>query len=518
MLDFLRKGAQSTAVKVLFAVIIIVFVFWGVGTFTTERVDLLAEVNGKEITVNEYQALYNFRYQQLRQMFGKDVTPEFLESINFRRQLLEELIRRKLFEEVAERLGLKVTEEEVRFAISQFPAFQEGGRFSLRRYRLVLRELGLLPKDFEESIRSDLLQARIMHYLTATVFAPEPEVRQRYEFENQLIKFSYREFLYSSCEKRVKVSEEELRKFYEENKERYRSKERLVLVYVEFPYERYEKRVSVSEEELKNYFEAHKEEFSDGNETQPFEKVKNKVREVVKKRKLRELLYDITDAFYEKAVLSGDLKEAAKKERLEFKEVRVTAEELGRLFGRREVAEAVLSLEEGEISFPLDTDEAMVVVQLKKRIPPKPLPFEKVKKRVREDFRREAAKDVCRSEAESLLKRLGKKDAKSVFFKGKVVTKEVKRKDLGTGHLPKVVAERLAGVAEPGLVKEVLCGRFGCYLIWVEAIERGDDSDWNEEKDMLRHVLTQEKRRAIFEAWYEELRKKAEVKLYKELP
>ena len=191
MLDFLRKGAQSIAVKILFAVIIIVFVFWGVGTFQAQRVDVLARVNGEPITVKEYQTLYQFRYQQLRQMFGEKLDEDFLEAIRFREQVLEELIKRRLLEEAARRLKLTVTEEELRLAISQLPAFQEEGRFSIRLYQAVLRDMGLLPKDFEETVKADLLEARIRHFLTATIFAPETELRERYAFENELLRLAY---------------------------------------------------------------------------------------------------------------------------------------------------------------------------------------------------------------------------------------------------------------------------------------------------------------------------------------
>ncbi len=623
MLDFLRKGAQSAAVKVLFAVIIIVFIFWGVGTFRAGRVDLLARVNGEDITLKEYQALYQFRYQQLRQMFGDKVTPEFLKAISFREQVLEELIKRRLIEEAARKLDLSVTEEEIRLAIAQFPAFQEGGRFSFRRYRAILREMGLLPKDFEESVRADLLEARVRHFLTATVFAPEPEVRERYAFENQKLTVAYAEIPYTRCEKKVKVDPKELKAFYEKHREKYRSEERVKVSYVFFPYAQYQKKIKLTEETLRNYYEAQKDRFFEPEKrkvrvilvaaregekrkalaraeelrqkiktlkdferlarkfsadkltaplggdlgyvkagelfpqadravfsaregeligpvegpqgyylfwvekikpagTKPFEEVKEKLAEELRRRKAREEAFAEADALYEKAVLAGSLKEAASREGLSLKEVGpFSRTSPPKPFEGREILESVFALEEGELSSPLETEEGVILFQVDKKEPSRILSFEEAREKVEKDFRRFRSQELCQKEAQEVLGRLQKaKGSAKVWRKEglKLVEKVSRRKDLATGHLPEAVARAVAGVASPGILKEPACGPRACYLVWVKKVQPADFSDWEKEKEVLTHLLTQEKRQALFEAWYRELRKKAEIKLYKELP
>ena len=55
MLRLMRKQAGSWLIKILLGAIVIVFVFWGVGSFRSQRGDRIATVNGEPITLNEYR-------------------------------------------------------------------------------------------------------------------------------------------------------------------------------------------------------------------------------------------------------------------------------------------------------------------------------------------------------------------------------------------------------------------------------------------------------------------------------
>ncbi len=622
MLDFLRKGAQSTAVKILFGIIIIVFVFWGVGTFRASRVDLLARVNGHPITVKEYRALYEFRYRQLRQMFGDQVNEEFLKSLHFREQVFEELVKRRLLEEAAERLGLSVHPKEIQWAIAQLPAFQEGGRFSFRRYRAVLRDMGLLPKDFEESVRADLLEARLRHFLTATIFAPETEVRERYAFENQVLRVAYATLPYTLCEKTVKVSEKELREFYQKNREKYRKEPRLKVAYVFFPYRRYQKNLKIGEEELRNYYEVEKDRFFEperrkvrmiflktepgkkqatlkkaeslakkikgvkdfaalarkysqdeataklGGElgfvkagelfkaadqaifsaeegavvgpiegpggyyiflvekiapagTKAFEEVKDKLREELLRRKAREAAYEAADDLYQKAVLSGSLAEATAKAGLKLRKVSFSRQKPAEPFSRKELLEAAFSLEEGEISAPLETGKGVILFQVEKKEPAQIMSFEEARRQVLRDLKRQKGAKRCQERARKILEdlRQAAKPEKRLLHRGlRITEKTLKRKELLTGGLPQVVARTLGGKVETGFLSEPACDREACYLVEVKEVRPADFSDWEKEREVLFHVLTQQKRAAYYQAWYRNLRQKAEVKILKEWP
>ena len=55
MLDFIRSNAQSMGVKLIFGLIILVFIFWGVGSITdTSGGSVVAVVNGDGISAGAF--------------------------------------------------------------------------------------------------------------------------------------------------------------------------------------------------------------------------------------------------------------------------------------------------------------------------------------------------------------------------------------------------------------------------------------------------------------------------------
>ena len=76
MLSLMRKHAGSWMIKVLLAAIVIVFVFWGVGSWTSQRQNRVAKVNGAWITVDEYKSTYTQLLEQVRQTFGNNLKDE----------------------------------------------------------------------------------------------------------------------------------------------------------------------------------------------------------------------------------------------------------------------------------------------------------------------------------------------------------------------------------------------------------------------------------------------------------
>ena len=58
MLDLIRANAQSWGVKIAFGIIILVFVFWGVGGLTGGASTVILTVNGEPITIQEFQRKY----------------------------------------------------------------------------------------------------------------------------------------------------------------------------------------------------------------------------------------------------------------------------------------------------------------------------------------------------------------------------------------------------------------------------------------------------------------------------
>ncbi|QER42056.1 hypothetical protein F1847_04580 [Thermodesulfobacterium sp. TA1] len=257
MFDFLRKGATSVFAKTFLAVIILVFVFWGIGSFVTSERDLVAKVNGIPITAKEFQEFYNFQLFRLKQAFG-EINEEDLKKLNLKKQVLDELIKMKLLEDYAKKLGIKVLPEEVSLSIAQIPSFQENGRFSPQKYQMVLKELGTTPKFFEKLIYYDIVQQRLELVLTTPIVVSDEEVKDYLTFSKQELDLLEGVLPLKTCIEKISYTEKDLENYYLAHRDIYKEEEKVKLIYLVVPYET---SVEVTEAEAKRFYEQNLDRF-----------------------------------------------------------------------------------------------------------------------------------------------------------------------------------------------------------------------------------------------------------------
>src|SRR5688572_6775228 len=131
MLNFMRRHAKGLFVKVIFWMIIAVFVLWGVGSFDEGEMSYAATVNGGEVSARDLRRLSQQLEQFYRQLYGDNFSPEMAKALDFPNRALEQMINRALLLEEAERLGLTVTEDEVRQSIAKIEGLRnEKGEFN----------------------------------------------------------------------------------------------------------------------------------------------------------------------------------------------------------------------------------------------------------------------------------------------------------------------------------------------------------------------------------------------------
>ena len=87
MLNLMRKHASSWMIKVLLFAIVVVFSFWGVGSFRSRQASKVATVNGEVIHVADYQRAYNNLLDQYRQQFGTSLNDKMIEMLQIKRQV-----------------------------------------------------------------------------------------------------------------------------------------------------------------------------------------------------------------------------------------------------------------------------------------------------------------------------------------------------------------------------------------------------------------------------------------------
>ena len=115
--------------------------------------DVVASVEGREITVDRFRSVYNRQMQAYRQAYGANMDERMLKQLGIDQRILEGLIEEEAALAEAERLGIKASDQEVVARVQSLPAFQENGQFvGETRYRAVLNMQNppMRPDQFEE--------------------------------------------------------------------------------------------------------------------------------------------------------------------------------------------------------------------------------------------------------------------------------------------------------------------------------------------------------------------------------
>lgn len=256
MLKNLRKYSTSRGVKILYALLAVSFVGWGIGVTNSDRLDVVANVHGERITrrqLDDQTALLQRRFQE---MLRGATLPE---GLQLRGQALDQLVDDALLRYEADRLGLEVTDQDVLNAITTMPELQENGRFNrelLERVLQIQRDRG----EFEAQVRQDLLNRRLRGLVVDGVSVSDAEVEDRYRQEREQVNLAFVRTPVAEVAKTVTLSDEELAKWVAENPDRYRTPPRVRVRYAAYLPKDFAALAAPSDAAVQAYYDEHRDD------------------------------------------------------------------------------------------------------------------------------------------------------------------------------------------------------------------------------------------------------------------
>jgi peptidyl-prolyl cis-trans isomerase D len=400
MLRFMRKQAGSWLIKILLGAIVIVFIFWGVGSFRSQRGGRVALVNGDQITLDEYREAYNNLLEQLRRRFGNNLDEDMLKQLQVKRQALNQLINNKLLVQESKRLKFRVSEKELADAISNITAFQRAGMFDSRLYRDILDRLRMTPEAFEETQKNAMMIDKLRTLITSSAKISDQEALEWFNWVNASVNIDF-VFFEPGRYKDIHPSDEEIQTFFENHKEEYKTDAMVKVRYLKFNPNAFRSKVELSDEEIREYYDENMETFKIPK-TVEARHILLKVNrdadpETVKKTKDRAL--DILK-------LAKEGKDFAKLAR-QYSEgpTRDKGGYLGK-FKKEDMvkpfADMAFKLKPGEISEPVRTQFGWHLIKVEKINEASVTSFEDAKKDIRKKLTDDMAKSLAYDEAEAV--------------------------------------------------------------------------------------------------------------------
>ena len=228
MLDRMRR--HKGWLKWSLALVIFAFVFLYVPGLMDQTggaglpSDVIAQVGDQEISLADFQQIYTRQLQAYRLESGGEISEEVLRSLGIDRQILQQMIDGHAALAEAQRLGLEVSNAEVRERILTLPAFQIDGQFiGEASYRQLLQQQRppLSPRQFEEEIRSEILVNRLQEAVTGWVRVSDAEIADEHRRRNERVRVDVVAFRAADFRDEVEATDDDVSLLFAEESTTY---------------------------------------------------------------------------------------------------------------------------------------------------------------------------------------------------------------------------------------------------------------------------------------------------------
>ena len=261
-MQFIRDKAHGVVAWTIVGLIALAFCSWGVSGYLSNSSALtLAKVNGKKITSYEVEEAYNNWLRYVSMQKGFDMA-----------QVKPAVIKKEIVRSLAEQQALITGLETDKFSVSdnlvvsdirQDKNLQEGGSFSIERYKMFLSRFNISEVDFEQARRENLLVSQAQQSLVNSSFVLPHEVEQIIQYNNQKRDFSYVLISAAKFKTAIKIPEQQIADYYQQHLADFMAPEKIKLQYLELSIDDLMQSEKVTEQKLREFYKQNLSMFQD---------------------------------------------------------------------------------------------------------------------------------------------------------------------------------------------------------------------------------------------------------------
>ena len=215
MLNKLRNFSKGKLAGVLVGIIIIPFVFWGMGSvFSGGSTNSIAKINNHNVSTQDFADFIN----------NSKISPESIkENINNNvlEELLAQLVSTSLIDIEIGELEVFISDKALAKKIKKQKSFQdENNNFSRTKYEKFLLENNMHSVKFEKRIRDNELKKKLFTYIGGGIKSPFFLINKKYNEQSKKVDVDYID-LNSIYINKNKISIDDLKKHISENEEKF---------------------------------------------------------------------------------------------------------------------------------------------------------------------------------------------------------------------------------------------------------------------------------------------------------
>ncbi len=495
MVSILRKHQQTLMIFV--TIIVIICFVWlydptrrGRGPGHDDRI---GEIYGRSLSLNDAQ-----RAARKLRVCGELGLMDLIRSLitdgaSENEQITNFAFNNIVLDHEAAALGIAPTEEQYIEAVKKLPVFQTNGRYDPDKFKTYVDRLaafGFTEQLLEEAVKDQLRLARIKELIASTLSPVPSEVRDVFARGNQQTEMSYVSVKPEDITPPIQITDEDVKKAYEERKDSLQTEEKRKVRFVAFLIDKeQEKEVGKQKHALMQQLVDQASDFA--------------------------VALTEKDATLE--VVAGKFGKTVS-ESPEFTLTNPPAD----LDSSSAVATAAFKLtREQPNSAPITTQKGYYVLQLADIVAPHPLTFDEAKAKLETDLKAERTQEALQLKVASVRAQIaeglkaGKTFAEAATAAGVTAEKVPTFSLVQPGNLEKPEAMLLVRASrdlKDGQLSDPIPFGGGSLIAHVDKRLPVDDSAFENERAKLMEEIASYRSESAFEVWLAERRKMANIR------
>lgn len=242
------KGWLGIVVVVLIG---LPFALWGIQSYLDDSgPQYAAKVNNIEISAHEFERTVSIQRQSMMRQYGGQLP---VDENTLREQTLTQLINQRLLEGATYDNGYRISDNVLSEKIRQ--QFTVDGVFDRTRFEASVEAMGMNIPMYEHSLRNELRLQQMQSAIANSSFVTKEEVNNLAALNEQTRDITVLKFKVEKFSTAADPTEEEVKRYYEDNIQRFMEPEKIKIDYVEITSESLADSVKVDEAQIKKMYD-----------------------------------------------------------------------------------------------------------------------------------------------------------------------------------------------------------------------------------------------------------------------
>jgi peptidyl-prolyl cis-trans isomerase D len=227
--------------------------------------DTIARVEGQTITGGDFRRAYQAQLQAYRSAYGGQMSEQLLKQLGVENQILQQMVDERAALAEADRLGIKVSDEEVRQRILATPAFQENGAFiGETRYQQLLRmqRPPMTAAQFEDNVRRSLAVDKLRSSVTDWLSIADKDLEAEYRRRNDKVKLAVVGFTADTFRPQVTATDAEVSTYFDAHTEDFKIPEKRKIKYLLIDLDALRSKITIPAADVQQAYNTNIEQYS----------------------------------------------------------------------------------------------------------------------------------------------------------------------------------------------------------------------------------------------------------------